>query len=96
MLEAAQCALLRLFDLGLVRFVEAPEDVGYTAKRDELPGIGRDELLAVFEEDRNHSGAVTDTQIWFDATPEGEAVLDAVPIDRIPRVSGLVRRPWLD
>jgi hypothetical protein len=38
----------------------------------------------------------TDTDIWIDLTPEGEAMLDAVPSDRIPRDSGVVKRPWLD
>src|SRR2546430_982731 len=33
LLDVTQSALLRLFDLGLVRFVEAPADVGYTARR---------------------------------------------------------------
>ena len=96
LLDATQGALLRLFDLGLVRFVEASDEVGYTAKRHELPAMSRDQLVAVFEATRNNSGEVTGTQIWYDPTPEGEAVLERVHEDRIPRVSGRVRRPWLE
>jgi hypothetical protein len=96
LLDATQAALLRLFDLGLVRFVEASDEVGYTAKRHELPAMSRDQLVAVFDATRNHSGEVTVTQIWYDPTLEGEAVLEGVPEDRIPRVSGRVRRPWLE
>jgi hypothetical protein len=91
--DATQGALLRLFDLGLLRFVEATDDVGYTAKRHELPAISRDALVAALEADRNHAGR--DTNIWYDPTPEGQALLQEVPQDRIPRVSGRVRRPWL-
>ena len=96
LLDATQSALLRLFDLGLVRFVEAPEDVGYTAKRHELAAMSRDQLVAVFEETRGHNYRVTGTDIWYDPTPVGRALLEAVPRDRIPDVSGLVRRPWLE
>ena len=96
LLDATQSALLRLFDLGLVRFVEATNDVGYTAKRHELPAMSRDELVAVFEADRNHVDIGRGTDVWYDPTPEGEAVLEAVPREGIPRVSGSVRRPWLE
>jgi len=95
LLDATQGARLRLFDLGLVRFVEASDEVGYTAKRHQLPAMRRDQLVAVFEGTRNHSSEAT-SKIWYDATPEGEAVLKGVPEDRIPRVSGRVRRPWLE
>jgi hypothetical protein len=95
LLEATEDALLKLFDLGLVRFVEAPEDIGYTAKRFALPAMSRDELVAVFEEDPEAAGP-TGTQIWYDPTAAGEALLETVPPERIPRVSGRVRRPWLE
>lgn len=93
LLDATQSALLRLFDLGLVRFVRAEPDVGYTAKRFELPDLTRDELLAVFEEDRR--GLWDGTDIWYDPTTEGKATWQAAS-DKIPRVSGRVERPWLD
>jgi hypothetical protein len=96
LLDATQGALLRLFDLGLVRFVEASDEVGYTAKRHELPSVTREQLVAALARDRNPAVAPRDTQIWYDLTPEGEAVLAAVPADRIPQVSGVVRRPWLE
>jgi hypothetical protein len=95
LLEATEDALLKLFDLGLVRFVEASDDIGYTARRFDLPAMSRDELVAVFEEDPD-AAAPTGTQIWFDPTAEGEALLETVPSERIPRVSGNVRRPWLE
>ena len=90
--HVTESALLRLLDLGLVQFVEATPDVGYTARRFELPTLSRDDLVAVFEEEPPE---VTGTQIWFDPTPEGEAFLQTIPRDRIPRVSGRVPRPWL-
>ena len=96
LLDATQNALLKLFDLGLVRFVEASEDVGSTAARHELPPMTREELVAALDRDRDPSQLGRDTDIWFDPTPEGESLLDAVPPERIPRVSGLVRRPWLE
>jgi hypothetical protein len=92
MLEATHAALLRLFDLGLVRFVEATREVGYTADRRDLPEIGRDGLVAKFERDRDLQA--TDSFVFYDLTPSGEALLDSVPRDRIPEVSGTVRRPW--
>jgi hypothetical protein len=46
LLDATQNAFLRLFDLGLLRFVRAAPDVGYTATRFELPEMTRDELVA--------------------------------------------------
>jgi hypothetical protein len=55
----------------------------------------REQLVAALE-DRNPAEARRDTQIWYDPTPEGEAVLAAVPAERIPQVSGVVRRPWLE
>jgi hypothetical protein len=87
LLDATQGALLRLFDLGLVRFVEASDEVGYTAKRHELPSVTREQLVAALARDRNPAVAPRDTQIWYDLTPEGEAVLAAVAADRIPQVS---------
>jgi hypothetical protein len=96
LLDATQSALLKLFDLGLVRFVEAPEDVGYSAARHELPPMTRDELVVALDRDRDPAQFRRDTDIWFDRTPEGESLLDAVPPERIPRVSGSVRRPWLE
>ena len=90
--DATESALLRLLDLGLVRFVEATEDVGYTARRFELATLSRDELVAAFEGEPTEA---TGTQIWFDPTPEGEALLETIPPGRIPRVSGRVPRPWL-
>jgi hypothetical protein len=44
---ATEAALLRLLDLGLLRFVEAFDDIGYTAKRFELPVMTRQELAEV-------------------------------------------------
>jgi hypothetical protein len=96
LLEVTQSALLKLFDWGFVRFVEAPVDAGYTAKRFELPALTREELLVAFEEDCDDSARQTDTDVWLDPTPEGQAMLHAVPSDRIPRVSGVVKRPWPD
>jgi hypothetical protein len=92
MLEGTHAALLRLFDLGLIRFVEATREVGYTADRRDLPEIGRDELVAKFQWHRDLQA--TDTFLFYDLTPSGEALLDSVPRDRIPEVSGPVRRPW--
>jgi hypothetical protein len=89
--DATESALLRLFDLGLVRFVRATDDVGYTAKRFELPALTRDQLVASFRPENWVRGE----DVWYDPTPEGEAVLEAVPEERIPAVSGIVRRPWL-
>jgi hypothetical protein len=95
--DATESALLRLFDLGLVRFVETSRDIGYTAKRHERPAMPRDQLVASFEAGEWGSGDwVRGVDIWFDPTAEGEAVLEAVPQDRIPRVSGRVQRPWLE
>jgi hypothetical protein len=90
--DAGKSALLRLFDLGLVRFVKTTDDVGYTAKRHELPAMTRDQVLAALGAD--YLGR--DVDIWYDPTPEGEALLATVPEDRIPQVSGIVRRPWLE
>jgi hypothetical protein len=95
LLDATQGALLRLLDLGLARFVEASDEVGYTAKRHELSSMTREQLVVALERDRNPAEGRRDTQIWYDPTPEGQAVLAAVPADRIPQVSGVVRRPWL-
>lgn len=92
LLDATESALLRLFDLGLVRFVRATHHVGYTAKRHELPALTRDQLVAHLKADVWGR----DVDIWYDPTPEGEAVLAAVPEDRIPQVSGIVPRPWLE
>ena len=92
LLDATESALLRLFDLGLVRFVKATRAVGYTAKRHELPALTRDQLVEHFEADVWGR----DVDIWYDPTPEGEAVLATVPEDRIPQVSGIVPRPWLE
>ena len=39
---------------------------------------------------------MTGSEIWFDPTPEGEAVVEGVPEDRIPRVSGRVGRLSLE
>jgi hypothetical protein len=91
LLDATENALLRLFDLGLVRFVRATHDIGYTAKRHELPALTRDQLIAYFQADLWGR----DVDIWYDPTPDGEAVWEAVK-DRIPRVSGIVPRPWLE
>jgi hypothetical protein len=95
LLDVTQSALLRLFDLGLVRFVEAPPDVGYTAKRHELPAMSRQQLVVALERDRDPT-YVTDTLVFYDPTPAGKAALKSVPQERIPRVSGNVRRPWLE
>jgi hypothetical protein len=93
--DATQSALLRLFDLGLVRFVEAPEKVGYTSKRFDLPAMTREELLAAFEDDRNEVAPPTGTDIWYDPTPQGEALLEATPREWIPDLSGRpMWRPW--
>jgi hypothetical protein len=94
LVTATQNALLRLFDLGLVCFVRAEVDVGYTAKRFDLPRMSRDELLAEFDRDRNHEPG-DGTDVWYDPTPQGEAEWRAASTN-IPRVSGTVRRPWLD
>lgn len=92
LLDATESALLRLFDLRLVRFVRATQEAGYTAKRHEFPALTRDQLVAHFKADVWGR----DVDIWYDPTLEGEAVLAAVPEDRIPQVSGIVRRPWLE
>jgi hypothetical protein len=89
--DAVESALLRLFDLGLVWFVQATPDVGYTAKRFELPAMTRDQLLAALEADD-----LGGEDIWYDPTAEGEAVLEEAPEGRIPEVSGIVRYPWLE
>ena len=49
--DATESALLRLYDLGLVRFVKSTHDVGYTAKQHELPALKRDQLVAHFKAD---------------------------------------------
>jgi hypothetical protein len=92
LLDATQSALLRLLDLDLVRFVRATHEVGYTAKRHELPALTRDQLVAHFKADVWGR----DVDIWYDPTPEGEAVLVGVPEECIPEISGIVRRPWLE
>jgi hypothetical protein len=94
LLDATQSALLRLFDLGLVQFVEAVPDVGYTAKRDDLPALSRDQLLKEFARDR--VSTISETKVFYDPTPTGRAVLSSIPAERIPRVSGRVLRPWLE
>lgn len=95
LVDVTQRALLRLLDLGLVRFVEAPREVGYTAKRHELPAMSRDQFVAELERERDSTYA-PDTKVFYDLTPAGEAALEAVPQERIPQVSGNVRRPWLE
>jgi hypothetical protein len=92
LLTETESALLRLLDLDLVRFVKATYDIGYTAQRQELPPMTRDELLSAFKAEDWE----TDIAIWFDPTPEGERVLAAVPEGLIPRLSGRIPRPWLD
>jgi hypothetical protein len=94
LLDATQSALLRLFDLGLVRFVAAVPDVGYTAKRHDLPALSRDQLLKEFASDR--VSFISETKVFYDLTPAGRAVLDSVPGERIPQISGRVLRPWLE
>jgi len=95
--ETTESALLRLFDLGLVRFVQTSRDIGYTANRHELPAMTRDQLVGIFESADWSSGDWEHgVDVWFDPTPAGEAALEAVPQDRIPRVSGRVQRPWLE
>jgi hypothetical protein len=91
--DATESALLRLFDRGLVRFVKSTHDVGYGAKRHELPALTREQLVAYLKAD--FWGR--DVDIWYDPTPEGEALLEGVPKDRIPQVpQGNVPRPWLE
>jgi hypothetical protein len=58
-----------------------------------LPTLSRDELVAVFDGETSETNR---TQIWFDPTPEGEAFIEAIPSDRMPRISGTVQRPWLE
>jgi hypothetical protein len=94
LVSATHKALLRLFDLGLVRFVEARPDVGYTAQRHELPAMSRVELVETLE-GKPPPGAEY-TLVFYDPTPKGRAVLKSVPLDGVPSVSGIVRRPWLD
>lgn len=95
--DTTESALLRLFDRGLVRFVQTTRDVGYTAQRFELPAMTRDQLVAIFEAGEWASGDWKHgIDVWYDPTPAGEAVLAAVPQDRIPLVSGRVPRPWLE
>ncbi len=96
LLDVTNAALLRLFDLGLVRFVEAPPDVGYTSKRFELPAMTRDQVVATLERERESADTGSDALVFYDPTPAGEAQLRLVSPDRIPRVSGNVRRPWLE
>jgi hypothetical protein len=96
LLDVTSAALLRLFDLGLVQFVEATPDVGYTSGRLELPAMTRDQLAATLERERDSADGGPDELVFYDPTPEGEAVLRVAPPDRIPRVSGEVRRPWLE
>jgi hypothetical protein len=68
LLDATQSALLRLFDLGLVRFVEAPEEVGYTAQRHDLPAMSRDKLVARLESNRRLEAQ--HTVVFYDPTPQ--------------------------
>jgi hypothetical protein len=96
LIEATEGAVLRLFDLGLIRAVEARPEVGYRTEHSELPALVREELVAVFGRHRNPLDVERDTLIFFDPTPDGEALLDAIAPEQIPRVSGTVRRPWLE
>jgi hypothetical protein len=65
--DATESALLRLFDLGLVRFVKTNHDVGYTGKRQELPALSREQLIACFHADIWGR----DVAVWYDPTPAG-------------------------
>ena len=96
LLDATESALLRLFDLGLARFVEASDDVGYTVDHLELQAMTREQLAEELAGERDPTDTSRDTRVFYDPTPEGEAFLAAAPPERIPRVSGMVRRPWLE
>jgi hypothetical protein len=69
-----------LLDLGLVRFVEAKPDVGYTAQRHAKRAMSRVELVNTLE--GKPPPATEYTLVFYDPTPKGRA--------------GIVRRPWLD
>ncbi len=96
LLEAVEGALLRLFDLGLIRLVEASYEVGYTAKRHELPAMTREQLVAELHQEPDPAQRTRETAVFYDPTPAGEALLSSVPKERIPLVSGIVQRPWLE
>ena len=90
LVNATESALLRLFDLGLVRFVLAPWETGWSVEREGLMPMTRAELLAELQDER------PDTLVFYDLTPAGEALMASVAQEQIPRVSGNVRRPWLE
>jgi hypothetical protein len=94
LLDAVENALLRLFDLGLIRLVEATEDEGYRGDHAVLPAMSRDALKAELARERDPSDTRRDKMIFYDPTPAGEALLASVPRESIPRVDGTVRRPW--
>jgi hypothetical protein len=96
LLDAVESAILRLFDLGLIRLFEAPAEVGYRVDHNELPAMTRAQLVAELERERDPTDVDRDTMIFCDPTPAGELVLESVPDGQIPQVSGAVRRPWLE
>ena len=101
LLELTQSVLLRLYDLGYVRFVRVAPDVGYRGGRDGMPAMSRAELVVQFDrglveaELPNVVPLVERDEVFIDPTEAGRKVLASVPRDSIPRVSGHVRRPWL-
>jgi hypothetical protein len=55
-----------------------------------------DGLVALKEFASDRVSMISDTKVFYDPTPAGRAVLDSVPGERIPQVSGRVLRPWLE
>ena len=96
LLDSVEGALVRLFDLGLIRLVETTAEIGYKVHHAELPVLSRERLVEELARERDPTDRTRDTMIFYDPTPEGEALLDSVPEDSIPRVSGRVRRPWME
>ena len=94
--DATESALLRLFDLGFIQCMEVPWDVAYEVDYTRLPPMSRDQLVARLAWERDGPDVTPVTRVFYDATPAGEAVLRSVPRERIPQVSGNVRRPWLN
>ncbi len=96
LLDSVESALLRLFDLGLIRLVAATPEVGYRVDHNELPAIGRAELVANWSATGTRRTLTATRGFFYDPTPAGEGVLESVPVGQIPRVSGTVRRPWIE
>src|SRR3954452_10529277 len=69
LLDAVDGALLRLFDLALIRLVEATPEVGYSVDHAELPAMSRDELAAELMRERDPTHLGQQTLIFFDPTP---------------------------